>query len=226
MRFVAALNTRWALNELRRPPCTRDVVPRSLFGYCKRLNQYSESGRDDEVLVVYGEDEVLNATNTRVEEMDRNTFLFHFVKEKDMERALDNGPWIFSNKWLTLTRWKRGVEGLDDALSTVNIWMQVWGVPLHCRTEKVATKLCYLMGNVKEGANLGNKNDGVFGWILGMRKYHVAATTAAVNGDRRIAWPGGGKTMGEKEHESKERKVGWLENGHEQLVQKIGSNVG
>ncbi|KAF7840788.1 cysteine desulfurase mitochondrial-like [Senna tora] len=182
--------------------------------------------RDDDVLVVYEEDEVLKGIENRVftlagkwistkpankgalenafrniwnqpqgfrvEEMNHNLFLFHFTYEKDMERVLDAGSWIFRNKWLIMARWKRGMDGTEEAFSMVNIWMQIWGAPLQCRTEKVARKLCAVMGDVQEvglfedqtqgtifikglvsfnlknalrkGTNLGNSNDGVF-WV-------------------------------------------------------------
>ncbi|KAF7807159.1 cysteine desulfurase mitochondrial-like [Senna tora] len=128
----------------------------------------------------------------KVEEVGQNSFLLHFAKEKDMDKALENGPWIFRNRWMILTRWRRGLEGSNDLLTKVDIGVQIWGTPLHCRTAKVAEKLCSLLGAVKEvglyedqnsgnvfmkglvefdlkkpvrkGANLGNVKDGVF-WV-------------------------------------------------------------
>ncbi|KAF7838942.1 cysteine desulfurase mitochondrial-like [Senna tora] len=186
----------------------------------------SSREEDEEVLVVYGEDEVINRGENdvfsvagkiisskpvnkgalesafrniwnqpeglRVEEVDTNLFLFHFRKEKDMTRVLENGPWTFRNRWLTLARWRRGMVGTEEVFTRVKLGVQLWGVPLQCRTEKIAKKLCMQIGEVHEvglyeeqstgsffirgmvsinvwnairkGVNLGNVQDGVF-WV-------------------------------------------------------------
>ncbi|KAF7839223.1 cysteine desulfurase mitochondrial-like [Senna tora] len=182
--------------------------------------------KDEEFLVVYEEDEVIDdkkndvftlagklistrtvnkgamenafrniwnqPTGFKMEEMDQNMFLFHFKNERDMERVLEGEAWIFRNRWLILARWRRGMDDTEEEFTRVKLWMQLWGAPLHCRTEKMAKKLCSLMGDVLEvgfyedqaggtffmkglinfsvknaiqkGANLGNKKDGVF-WV-------------------------------------------------------------
>ncbi|KAF7820590.1 cysteine desulfurase mitochondrial-like [Senna tora] len=186
----------------------------------------SSREEDEEVLVVYGEDEVINGRENdvftvagkiisskpvnkgalenafrniwnqpeglRVEEVDSNMFLFHFMNEKDMTRVIENGPWIFRNRWLTLARWRRGLVGTEEMFARVKVWVQLWGVPLQCRTEKIAKKLCMQLGEVHEvglyeeqvtgcfyirglvsinvqnalrkGVNLGNVQDGVY-WV-------------------------------------------------------------
>ncbi|KAF7843734.1 reverse transcriptase [Senna tora] len=84
------------------------------------------------------------------------------------------------------------MDGKEEEFTKVKVRVQLWGVPLHCRTEKVASKLCAKVGEVHElglyeeqstgnvfmrgvvnidvrkglrkGVNLGNARDGVY-WV-------------------------------------------------------------
>ncbi|KAF7802785.1 cysteine desulfurase mitochondrial-like [Senna tora] len=126
------------------------------------------------------------------EKIGHNLFLFHFNDEEAMNRAMEGGPWSFRNRWLVLLRWRCGIAENDKAFSRVKFWVQIWGAPLHCRTEKVAHKLCAALGKVfkvglykdvttgnvfmkwliefelknclQKGMNMGNPNDGIH-WL-------------------------------------------------------------
>ncbi|KAF7802792.1 cysteine desulfurase mitochondrial-like [Senna tora] len=122
------------------------------------------------------------------EKTGHNLFLFHFNDEEAMNREMEGGPWSFRNRWLVLLTWRCGITENDKAFSRVKLWVQIWGAPLHCRTEKVARKLCAALGKVfevglyedvttgnvfmkwlefelknclRKGMNMGNPNDGI-----------------------------------------------------------------
>ncbi|XP_057446031.1 uncharacterized protein LOC130738135 [Lotus japonicus] len=89
-----------------------------------------------------------NPRGFRVEEINSKVFLFHLDEEKDAKRILQGSPWVFRNSWLLIQPWNRHVEPVDMAFNSVAIWVQLWGLPLHCRTLKMGTKVGSVIGEV------------------------------------------------------------------------------
>ncbi|KAF7839442.1 uncharacterized protein G2W53_007924 [Senna tora] len=104
----------------------------------------------------------------QVEAVDRNLFLFHFTNEKDMVRVMEEGPWIFRNKWLTLTRWKRGMDGSEDALSKRLIEFDV-------------------KNGIRKGANLATCEMGCIGWTPAMSVSHSAVIHVGSSGTKNLS---------------------------------------
>ncbi|KAJ1439268.1 hypothetical protein SESBI_02640 [Sesbania bispinosa] len=82
-----------------------------------------------------------NPKGFRVEEVVPHTFQFFFDDESDVERIIKGSPWIFHNSWLILKRWMRD-ENIDSIeFNLVDLKVQIWGLPAHCKTSKMGVKI-------------------------------------------------------------------------------------
>ncbi|KAF7821278.1 putative ribonuclease H-like domain, reverse transcriptase zinc-binding domain-containing protein [Senna tora] len=81
----------------------------------------------------------------KVEETGHNLFLFHLKDQDAMNRVLEGGSWSFRNRWLVLSRWKRGLNETDEVFSKglVNFDLR------NC---------------LRKGVNMGNPKDGIH-WL-------------------------------------------------------------
>ncbi|KAJ1376678.1 Zinc knuckle CX2CX4HX4C [Sesbania bispinosa] len=127
----------------------------------------------------------------KVESLGEQVFQFFFQDSKEVDRVIKGSPWLFRNSWLILQQWKRGVDPLDISFSSAPVWIQIWGLPLHCRTKKMGIKIGKSFGPVLDadvfeiqgrgsfvkvqvqlvidkpllhGINVGSRKDGVF-WV-------------------------------------------------------------
>ncbi|KAJ1404178.1 Zinc knuckle CX2CX4HX4C [Sesbania bispinosa] len=91
-----------------------------------------------------------NPKGFRVEEIVPKTFQFYFDDEADVNRILKGSPWLFRYSWLILMRWVRdlNIDSLD--FSCVAVRVQLWGLPAHCRTPKMGSKIGACLGQVLE----------------------------------------------------------------------------
>ncbi|KAJ1406258.1 Zinc knuckle CX2CX4HX4C [Sesbania bispinosa] len=102
----------------------------------------------------------------RVEKIVPKTFQFYFDDEADVNRILKGSPWLFRNSWLILRRWVRdhNVDSFDFTSAAVRV--QLWGLPTHCRTPKMGTKIGTCLGQVLESDVFECKERGFFLKIL------------------------------------------------------------
>ncbi|XP_019149753.1 PREDICTED: uncharacterized protein LOC109146514 [Ipomoea nil] len=66
----------------------------------------------------------------RVTELHSNLFLFAFYHETDMVRVLEEGPWSFDNHTLVCRRVPAGYLPGEVKLDTLDMWIQVYDLPL------------------------------------------------------------------------------------------------
>ncbi|KAJ1383190.1 Endonuclease/exonuclease/phosphatase superfamily [Sesbania bispinosa] len=138
----------------------------------------------------------------KIVDLGEEIFSFFFHKTKDMEKALKGQSWIFRNSWLLLQRWQCAQNPRDMVFNSTNIWLQIWGLPIHCQTKQMGRRTRESMGTVFEtdiyeiqgkgsyvralveidiskpllpGINAGSKNDEVFGLTSNMRNCHNSA---------------------------------------------------
>ncbi|GAU35043.1 hypothetical protein TSUD_30090 [Trifolium subterraneum] len=71
------------------------------------------------------------------------------TNQADQERILQGNPWIFRNSWLVVKPWDRGMNPHTLDFDHVPIWIQLWGLPPHCKTKKMGESIGALMGNVE-----------------------------------------------------------------------------
>ncbi|KAK2406057.1 hypothetical protein QL285_041841 [Trifolium repens] len=79
---------------------------------------------------------------------------YHITMEnnKDIQRALKGNPWIIRNSWLMVQPWDREKDPKDLEFHKVPIWLQLWGLPLHCKTIAMGKHLGSQLGMVEDAA--------------------------------------------------------------------------
>lgn len=88
----------------------------------------------------------------KITELEDNLYQFSFEKVKDISRILKGEPWIIRNVWLKLHLWNRNINIQDLDFQHVPLWIQVWGLPLHCKTIAMGMQLGAQIGTVEETA--------------------------------------------------------------------------
>ncbi|KAJ1379117.1 Zinc finger, CCHC-type [Sesbania bispinosa] len=107
-----------------------------------------------------------NPPGFRVEEIAPKTFQFFFEKVDDADRILKGSPWLFRNSWLVLKKWQRDLKIDQVDFQRVLMKVQLWGLPLHCRTSKMGLKIGSCLGNVLEFDVFDERDRGTFVKIL------------------------------------------------------------
>ncbi|KAK2444933.1 hypothetical protein QL285_015923 [Trifolium repens] len=72
--------------------------------------------------------------------------------DKDIQRALKGNPWTIRNSWLMVQPWDRQKDPQDLEFHKVPIWIQLWGLPLHCKTIAMGKHLGEQLGLVEDAA--------------------------------------------------------------------------
>jgi hypothetical protein len=85
----------------------------------------------------------------KVQEIEGKILQFFMDKEEDQERILQGNPWIFRNSWLIVKPWDRETDPKTLDFNHVPIWIQLWGLPQHCKTKAMGESLGSLMGTVE-----------------------------------------------------------------------------
>ncbi|KAJ1381384.1 hypothetical protein SESBI_45205 [Sesbania bispinosa] len=67
-----------------------------------------------------------------------------------MERILRGSPRIFRNSWQSLHRWERNQDFSTLKFTTVPLKVQIWGLPFHCRTQRMGYRIGSCLGEVKD----------------------------------------------------------------------------
>jgi hypothetical protein len=70
-------------------------------------------------------------------------------KESDHDRILQGNPWIFRNSWLIVKPWDRDTDLQSLDFDHAPIWVQLWGLPTHCKTKEMGESLGSLLGSVE-----------------------------------------------------------------------------
>jgi hypothetical protein len=67
----------------------------------------------------------------------------------DHDRILLGNPWIFRNSWLVIKPWDRETDIRSLDFDHVPIWVQLWGLPNHCKTKQMGESIGALLGRVE-----------------------------------------------------------------------------
>jgi hypothetical protein len=68
----------------------------------------------------------------------------------DHDRIILGNPRIFRNSWLIVKPWDRETVPITLDFDHAPIWVQLWGLPPHCKTKALGMHLGALMGKVEE----------------------------------------------------------------------------
>ncbi|KAJ1377597.1 Reverse transcriptase zinc-binding domain [Sesbania bispinosa] len=98
----------------------------------------------------------------KVFDLGEKLFQIFFETEKEADRVVRDNHWVFRNSWLVLRRWERGLHPTEMVFHQVPVWLQIWGLPIHCRTKQMGQRIGSCMGNVLEAhcGVIGHDEDG------------------------------------------------------------------
>lgn len=84
----------------------------------------------------------------QTQEIEGNLIQFFMDKKSDQDRILLGNPWVFRNCWLVVKAWDRNEDPKSINFDQVPVWVQLWGLPIHCKTKLMGESLGALMGKV------------------------------------------------------------------------------
>ncbi|WJX61420.1 hypothetical protein P8452_46512 [Trifolium repens] len=82
----------------------------------------------------------------KVQEIEEGILQFFIHRPIDQERILLGNPWIFRNSWLIMKAWDRAVDPRLVDFTHAPVWIQLWGLPPHCKTKKMGESIGNLLG--------------------------------------------------------------------------------
>jgi hypothetical protein len=89
----------------------------------------------------------------QISEVEGGFYHIAMDTEKDIARALKSKPWTIRNSWFIVQQWdreKKDPKELD--FQRVPIWIQLWGLPLHCKTIAMGKLIGAQIGMVEDSA--------------------------------------------------------------------------
>lgn len=85
-----------------------------------------------------------------VVEIGRNLFQFNFVDMEELIKVMDRRPYLIDNQILNLRRWEAGIDKKLNAFNLAPLWVQIWGLPVHCITKEIGKKIGSVFESVLE----------------------------------------------------------------------------
>jgi hypothetical protein len=86
----------------------------------------------------------------KVQEIEGKILQFFMDENIDQERILLGNPWIFRNSWLIVHPWDRNSDPSLLDFDHAPVWVQLWGLPPHCKTKQMGRNIGELLGRVEE----------------------------------------------------------------------------
>ncbi|KAK6160207.1 hypothetical protein DH2020_003588 [Rehmannia glutinosa] len=83
-----------------------------------------------------------------VQEIGENAFQFVFRNTEDKDKVLTGKPWSFDNQYLLLKAWDEMGNMKVENFNSVELWIQVWNLPLHWVAIDTGFKIGKLFENV------------------------------------------------------------------------------
>ncbi|MCI04014.1 DUF4283 domain protein, partial [Trifolium medium] len=85
----------------------------------------------------------------KIQVLEGKVLQFYMNDSADQDRILQGNPWIFRNAWLIVKPWDRQVDYHTIDFEHVPVWIQLWGLPQHCKTKQMGESIRALMCNVE-----------------------------------------------------------------------------
>ncbi|KAJ1377585.1 Endonuclease/exonuclease/phosphatase superfamily [Sesbania bispinosa] len=77
-------------------------------------------------------------------DLDNEYFIIRFEDLHDLQHVLDDGPWMLTDHYVVIQRWRPGFLPFQDNLQRVSVWIRVPGLPIEFYDKTVL----YRIGNV------------------------------------------------------------------------------
>ncbi|CAL1379674.1 unnamed protein product [Linum trigynum] len=81
------------------------------------------------------------ALKVKVLEAEMGLLQFFFGSKSDINRVLQRTPWPVKDHVLHLQPWQPVTHELVDSFIHVSFWVQMWGIPTHCRTSAFGKRM-------------------------------------------------------------------------------------
>jgi hypothetical protein len=88
----------------------------------------------------------------QISEVEGGFYHISMENEKDIARALKGNPWTIRNSWFMVQEWDREKDPKELAFQKVPIWIQLWGLPLHCKTIAMGKHIGAQLGLAEDSA--------------------------------------------------------------------------
>ncbi|MCH81857.1 zinc CCHC-type-like protein [Trifolium medium] len=85
----------------------------------------------------------------KIQEIEGKILQFFMDETMDQERILLGNPWIFRNSWLIIQPWDRNTDPTLLDFEHAPVWIQLWGLPPHCKTKQMGHNIGELLGKVE-----------------------------------------------------------------------------
>ncbi|XP_045802425.1 uncharacterized protein LOC123896011 [Trifolium pratense] len=85
----------------------------------------------------------------KVQELGGKILQFFMNEPADIDRILYGNPWIFRNSWLVVKPWDRETDYHEIDFDHIPVWIQLWGLPTHCKTKQMGASIGELIGKVE-----------------------------------------------------------------------------
>jgi hypothetical protein len=87
-----------------------------------------------------------------ITEIEGGYFHITMDNEKDIQRALKGNPWMVRNSWFLVQHWDRQINPSNLDFLHAPTWIQIWGLPIHCKTITMGRHLGSQLGKVEDAA--------------------------------------------------------------------------
>jgi hypothetical protein len=93
-----------------------------------------------------------NPKGLNITEIEGGFFHITMELEKDTQRALQGNPWMVRNSWFMVHLWDRQINPNNLDFHHVPAWIQIWGLPIHCKTVNMGKYIGSQLGKVEDAA--------------------------------------------------------------------------
>jgi hypothetical protein len=93
-----------------------------------------------------------NPKGLKITETEGGLFHITMDSDTDLQRAVKGNPWIIRNSWFLVHHWDRKINPNNMDFKHVQIWIQLWNLPIHCKTTNMGKHLGSQLGKVEEAA--------------------------------------------------------------------------
>ncbi|CAA0820898.1 Unknown protein, partial [Striga hermonthica] len=84
-----------------------------------------------------------------IKEISSNYFQFIFSNLEDKVKVLKGTNWLIDNQYLILRDWSESINSQHESFKELEIWVQVWNVPIHWTSTEVGLKIGKAFKRVK-----------------------------------------------------------------------------
>jgi len=91
-----------------------------------------------------------NPLRLKITEIEGKLYQITMDNEQDVARIIKGSPWIVRNCWLITHAWDRRTNPSDLNFSKLPLWVQIWGLPLHCKSIEMGEQIGAQIGEVMD----------------------------------------------------------------------------